>query len=596
MKNKNRTITTNVTTNNKNNTNKKEETTMTTNTTKKTTSRIRRTAASMLAAVMVMTTAATIAASASTDTVKNMNVRSAAASTGFTDDTKVTVNKDQKMIIDMTSKTLFTVLNECTPYGKFVTPVLETFLGSIIDTPEDPTQQKLDDINAKLDKLFDKIDESEKSLKDFFSDALGAQAFYNDLINFKVDAERINSTIQSAMKDKDLTNAQKLAKIAEMVGRKTQWDVKFDQHLRVLNNKFKKPSATKSGDIFEIIYNHYCQDVMFSGEALDRAKPVFDFIIQTYTASCTTIIEGLAAQRYIATKLTDEEKASIKDHMGDICTDVKDIDEEIKTVSEYLTGKVKDKVVTGYRRVDNDEWVSDEAFIFESQEGGKKVYYAKLSNRMFGLDQVYPDKKIVTDGMVDSSATVKTMYWKIMNKSREIVVDKGHTSVALSYKLRHHDQTNDSWADGKYANNIGKHAAENFNDYIGATNILSGETVRSLAKYAADHEMTVRQLLDANGFNTTYLPENTNLVTEKAWGKDEKNFWDQKYSKAWYKGINIDELGATEKTIKFMDAGYDIWRDVTNEVIKSLTIVENNITTCEWTNMTEGYACALEKK
>ena len=215
------TINTNKT--NKNNKTNKEETTMTN--TRKTNGRFKRTIASMLAAVMVMTTAATIGASANTDDVIKMNTRSAisrSASTSFTEDTKITVDEDTKMIVDLTSKTLFTFINECTPYGKFVTPALETLLGSFIGTPEDPTQKKLDEINDKLDKLFDKVDEAENSLKGFFCNELGVQSFYDDLINFKADAESINDTIQKTFKDNTLTNAQKLAKISEMIGSKTR--------------------------------------------------------------------------------------------------------------------------------------------------------------------------------------------------------------------------------------------------------------------------------------------------------------------------------------------------------------------------------------
>jgi len=151
----------------------------------------------MLAAVMAMTTMASIGASANTDEVIKMNVRSAiarSASRSAIDDTKITVDEDTKLIVDLTSKTLFTFLNECTPYGKFVTPALETLLGSFIDTPEDPTQKKLDEINDKLDKLFDKVDEAESSLKGFFCNELGVQSFYDDLINFKADAESIKKS------------------------------------------------------------------------------------------------------------------------------------------------------------------------------------------------------------------------------------------------------------------------------------------------------------------------------------------------------------------------------------------------------------------
>ena len=45
---------------------------------------------------------ASIGASAATeDAVRHMSVRSSAASAGFIDDTKITVNKDEKMIPDL---------------------------------------------------------------------------------------------------------------------------------------------------------------------------------------------------------------------------------------------------------------------------------------------------------------------------------------------------------------------------------------------------------------------------------------------------------------------------------------------------------------
>ena len=105
--------------------------------------------------------------------------------------------------------------------------------------------------------------------------------------------------------------------------------------------------------------------------------------------------------------------------------------------------------------------------------------------------------------------------------------------------------------------------------------------LRNLAKYAADHGMIVRQLLDANGFNTYGIPENANLVTEKAWGKDESKTMGQKYHKARYRGINIDELGATEKTIQFMNAGYDPWKELGDGFVEVYTFGKKSSNTDE---------------
>ena len=587
-------------TNVNNNTNKtnKEETTMTKTT--KTNGRFKRTIASMLAAVMVMTTAATIGASANTDDVIKMNTRSAisrSASTSFTEDTKITVDEDTKMIVDLTSKTLFTFINECTPYGKFVTPALETLLGSFIGTPEDPTQKKLDEINDKLDKLFDKVDEAENSLKGFFCNELGVQSFYDDLINFKADAESINDTIQKTFKDTTLTNAQKLAKISEMIGSKTEWRTNFEKDLRVLNSKLAKPSVTAEGNIFELVYNHYCKDVMFSGEALDKAKPAFDFIMETYTASCTAIIEGLSAQRYLNEKLTDEEKASVQGYMSHICTSVKDIDEEIKFVSEKLTGVItkenETKEVLRYRRYDTGELIPEDWPVENWIVGGEGRVYCAYTGK--GSIKVYPMWIKESAATIDDSATVKKMYDNMLGKSRQIIVEHGHTNAPVKAGLTLHDHEDDNWADGSCHKNMGTHSADNLNAGLCETNMFTGETVRRLAKYAADKGMTVRELLNANGFDTSYIPENANLITEKAWGKRDTTFWGQEYERAWYKGINIDKKGATETKVQFMDAGYDPWKELGDGFVEVGTFGKKCKNTHEWGYMKEGFVCALQK-
>ena len=584
-------------TNNVHNTNK-EETTM--KNTAKSNNKITRKIAAMLAAVMAMTTMATIGASANTDEVIKMNTRSAiarSASTSFTDDTKITVDEDTKLIVDLTSKTLFTFLNECTPYGKFVTPVLETLLGSLIDTPEDPTQKKLDEINDKLDKLFDKVDEAESSLKGFFCNELGVQSFYDDLINFKADAESINDTIQKTFKDNTLTNAQKLAKISEMIGSKTEWRTNFEKDLRVLNSKLAKPSVTAEGNIFELVYNHYCKDVMFSGEALDKAKPAFDFIMETYTASCTAIIEGLAAQRYIAENLTAEEKASVQGYMNHICTSVKDIDEEIKFVGEKLTGVItkenETKEVLRYRRYDTGELIPEDWPVENWIVGGEGRVYCAYTGK--GSIKVYPMWIKVSAATIDDSATVKKMYDNMLGKSRQIIVEHGHTNTPVKAGLTLHDHENDNWADGSCYKNMGTHSADNLNAGLCETNMFTGETVRRLAKYAADKGMTVRELLNANGFDTSHIPENANLITEKAWGKRDTTFWGQEYERAWYKGINIDKKGATETKVQFMDAGYDPWKEIGDGFVEVGTLGKKCKNTHEWGYMKEGFVCALQK-
>ncbi len=77
---------------------------------------------------------------------------------------------------------------------------------------------------------------------------------------------------------------------------------------------------------------------MFSGEALDLAKPTSDHVMQVYVAGCSTLLESLSAQLYVNC-LSDETKATIDpEYMAHICKDNSDIENEIKVLTASLVG------------------------------------------------------------------------------------------------------------------------------------------------------------------------------------------------------------------------------------------------------------------
>ena len=105
--------------------------------------------------------------------------------------------------------------------------------------------------------------------------------------------------------------------------------------------------------------------------------------------------------------------------------------------------------------------------------------------------------------------------------------------------------------------------------------MIDGEIVKKIAEYANKKGMTIRELLNANGFHTDNLPKNTNFVTVLAYGGSyDKYFGLRNDQKAWYKGINIDQRGAKEKEIKFLHCGYDAFDN-------------------QWNYNSEGYACSF---
>ena len=423
------------------------------------------------------------------------------AGTTLTDDLKVSLDRDLKYATKITSETILKVLSEATPYGKYFAPALGGLLDAFIEKPEERMEQKLTEINDKVDKIFGKIDASEASIKAELTNDLGVQSFYNTFVKFKSQTEAMNKKIKQIYAS-NLSNADKVAKIGSLTGRYSEWRANFEDVHGELNNLIKKPTLTKNGNIFELAYNHYTNSVLFSGEALDKAKPVCDYVNQVYSAGCATIIESLTAQLYYNNLTADTKNTVNKDYASHICTNNGDIENEIKLISKDLVNK------------DNP------------------------------------------------NNTIKGMYDKVFATSRSIFVNKGHDNTTLNKALKMHDHTNDPKANGIWGDDRGETAANNFNDKI-ANNAISFENVKAIADYAKSKGMTIRELLNKNGFDTSNLPKNTNIVTKKAFDDSVSKlsaFVMYNYQKAYYNGVNIDAKGATEQKIQILDCGINGWK------------------------------------
>lgn len=424
------------------------------------------------------------------------------AGTSVTDGLKVSLDRDLKYATNISSATILKVLDGATKYGKYFAPALGGLLDAFIEKPEERIEKKLTEISDKVDKIFEKVEASEASIKAELTNDLGVQSFYNCFVKFKSLTETMNKKIKQIYAS-NLSNADKVAKIGSLTGKYSQWRANFEDVLGELNNLIKKPSLTKSGNIFELIYNHYTNTVMFSGEALDKSKKFCDYVTQVYSAGCATIVESLSAQLYY-NSLTDQTKAEVNAELaGCLCKNTHDIEHEIKFVSKNLVDK-------------------------------------------------------------DSPAnTVKGMRDKVFNISRSILVNKGHNNIALNSVLKRHDHTDDPNADGNFNENMGKRAARNFNNKIDYS-AIQFDKVRAIGDYAKSKGMTIRELLNKNGFDTSNLPQNTNIVTNWAFddsiSKASILAW-YHYQKTCYYGINIDAKGATEQKIQIVDCGINGWKN-----------------------------------
>lgn len=557
-----------------------------TNTNKTTNGKIMRTFSALLAAVMMMSTAATIAASAAdTNTVVKMNTTAATAQANVLDPT-FNLNSDLLKTKNVTTATIFKVLEGTTKYGKYFTPALSFVTDLVFGPKKDPTQQKLDDINDKIDKLFDRIDELQDEIVNSFGNQLGIQNFYDKFVAFKSQIQNMRKKIDQISGDDSLTQLDKIAKIGSLAGSYNEWDVKFEDVQGQLDELINKPSFTQNCNIFELTYNHFCGESMFSGEAIDKAKPLCDSLMQVYIAGATTITECLAAQYYVS-QLPDEYKDKIdSEYKSHICRNANDILSEIESVNKNI---INIGTVTVTKRGDLLYYKDKKGRIYskdtmcvkikDATHNGDKYYiYSSIKTQ---TDFRNPSGGLNTDGYIEVTpvydyvsedvtkplgSTYKKMYDNVINRSRRILVNKhsngqGYEVSSQLYWKNHSDNP-----DGikKYTGDNAAVSIKWFNKTAGDPQI-SFDDVRAMAKYSLSKGITIRTLLDNAGIDTSEVPQNANIIT--SYGIDETTgdardfFCGTHYSNSCYKGINIDQLGAMEQKIKFVDAGYNGWKN-----------------------------------
>ena len=532
--------------------------TNTTNTVKKTNGKVKRTLTAALAAIMMMSTAATIAASAdNTQAVVNMNTSSAMAASGNSF-AVVELDDDLLKVKDVTSGTLFKILEETTEYGKFFTPALSGILDLFIGGQSDPTQEKLDQINDKIDKLFDRIDKLQNDLVSTMETDMGIQSFHEVYTAFKAQTKTMRRKINEISKDNSLTKLDKIAKIGSLAGAYSEWDIKFENVLGQLNELFENPSATANANIFELTYRHFCAQSMFSGEAIDKAKPLCDALMQTYIAGCATLTECLSAQLYLAQLpkgYQDKVDSSYKSH---ICLNKNDIEKEIKNIGDFMNGKVDTKthsVFVGY--------VDERGTFYPPQTKVNEVtIFGYIKVLYINGIQVW---KKMEEVPYEQTVNVKSMYDKTFNRARNILINKNPKGEGyqLSNKLFSCDHTSNPNCDGKYWNNMSELTQDWFKEKK-STQVIKYDDVRAMAAYCQSKGITIRSLLNSVGINTSSVPQNANLVTSEAIdasnGDADRILREVYYEKTFYMGINIDQVGATEQQYQLLDCGWNLWK------------------------------------
>lgn len=440
-------------------------------------------------------------------------------------------DKDLEKMKQVGISTLLAGIAEFVPGGKTLNPALKAVLGSAFGNK----QMTLEDIDGRIDELFDRIEQFEKDMKNELKNILSIENFdYSVFTPFNSEIQGIINAIKSAKKSKNYTTKQKLAIIAAQIDRDIEWKkgnspfVGFTSVSKKLNNA----CLVDGNDMFTTIYNYFKQRSMFSGEAIDKAKVVMDGIMQNYMAGYTVLMECLSAQLMVNAL---ENKDGIDNYYLDhISTNVDEIQAKIDELNKTILGET---IVRKEISKDKSNIIGYESRTIPGIGGYTAAVYGDKTVNVYELD---------------TKNTVSAKYNNILNINRKIFVNKGKAGKQIStIAVTNHGSL---WSSNE------DQAVGSFNSVVMSGNHLSGDQIKDLAGYAKEKGQTIRELLSANGIDTSSLPQNTYLVTEKAYDDmGVKDFLSgivgSVHLHGLYKGINVDEKNPSEKEVRMWNHG-----------------------------------------
>lgn len=458
---------------------------------------IKRAIASTLAAAIMMTTAASFAVSA--DNTLN--------TTSMSTTQQLHQKKELEKFENLGVDTLLGALQDFVPGGKMISPMIQSLANELLGKGDELT---LDDVNAKLDDIFSKIDKLNDDLRDSMENITALQNFDTfDLKTFNSQIKEIVSQIQT-IRNLRISDDEKYARIAALINNNCSWAESGNVFVTFssLTQSLNRASLTKKGDIFTIIYDHYAKSEMFSGGALDKAKPVADLIMTDYFSGYYALIQCLSAQLKVC-NMSSEQKSKIDQRYLSRTTDDRDI----------ITKKI-----------------------------------GELTEAIFG-------KKTTADNSNDG---IKKKYEDFIKTDRLIMINKGTCEIKLSRFLTVTDHgvvsNIDPDRDGVLRSEPISRSTSYFNDNIVSKMGIDADKIKAIADFINGKGISIRQFLKNSGFYVDDIPQNANVLTGSAYNdilsvKHATVLFGSIMYHTYYKGINIDAVNPSENEITLYNAG-----------------------------------------
>ena len=262
-------------------------------------------------------------------------------------------------------------ISEFVPGGQIIAGFLTPFFDSIFDMGQpDPNAVILEKLDALRDEIVNRLDRIENELKIFKNDILDQikgtiyiNSFGSELNILKNQIEELVSTLNIVNNSKSYSNNEKIVECAFPIGNNKNWMEK--EHI-ILNLKNladvlagKSFSLTDQRDLYQIVYDSFIPNRMFSGEAYDDTDNYIEKIMNIYFLGCSAILQSLKNAQLMC-NFTDKDIESlstlVKAHylssaVGDpgiasvqiksIADKVFDIKNKDSVVSHYLAFKYK---------------------------------------------------------------------------------------------------------------------------------------------------------------------------------------------------------------------------------------------------------------
>ena len=443
--------------------------------------------------------------------------------------------------IDLGVDTLFTGIEEFVPGGKFLVPFLKPIVNDLLGKGK---ELSLDDINAKIDDMFKKVEDLNDDLRDSFENITAIQSL--DTFQFKTFNSQIQEIISQieVIRKLNISEENKYAQIAALVNNNTCWTESNNVFVTFSNltQGLKRASLTKKCDIFKLLYDHYAKTSMFSGEALDKANAAADLIMTDYIAGYYALLQCLSAQSKVC-NMTAEQKSRIDPaYLARITNSQALITKKVNELKNAVFG---DSTITA------EKYIKNYALYEEDPEDPASPYIEV---------PIYAVRYNVT---YDETSVIGR-YRSFKNTKRNLFINKGTADQEMNTCLGTVSTTSlpyHSCDEGGGREYPIKKAVEDFKSQISPRAAFSDTQIKAIAAFVNGKGITIRQYLKNNGFNTDVLPGNTYALTSGAYhdmitaGSFGKAVGGTATWHAMFKGINIDEINPTEKEVTYWHTG-----------------------------------------